>query len=95
MYISLHAAIFWNCLFCLVEYTEERCEDAIGVMRSRKSKNSIQHNGQQKKELKDKQRSTNTTQKIKNITNPAISRGNLMCSGKVAILSPLQLIAMK
>ena len=63
---------------------QEEFEDTKGAIRIRISKNK-QHNGEQKKPQKDKQRSTKHTYKTKDrvTRTPLKTGGELMCSGRV------------
>ena len=55
---------YYLSVFIFNEFVEN-LEDTKGVVRRRKSKKDRQHNGQKKKDQKDKQQSKNSTQKVK------------------------------
>ena len=61
-------------------------------MVNRKRQKNRQHNGQQKKDKKDKQRSTKHTHKTKDpvTRTPLKTSGELMCSGRVTTPAPLK-----
>ena len=70
---------------------QEELEDIKGVIRIRNSKKNRQHNGQKDKGQRDKQRSTKHIHKTKDrvTRTPIKNRGELKCSGRVAVPAPL------